>query len=67
MIQLPQPSTITKDQAKKILKAAGYLAASTAISYLISVVTDDPTLFGPLTPLINVLLVSVKQIFTTEQ
>ena len=59
-----QLSKISKDQATKILKAALYVGASAIISYLITVITDQPELFGPLTPLVNVILVTLKQAFT---
>lgn len=59
-----QLSKITKDQAAKILKAAVYIGLSAVISYLITVVTDQPDLFGPLTPVVNIVLVTLKQAFT---
>lgn len=59
-----QLSKINKDQASKIAKAALYVGASAVISYLITVLTDQPELFGPLTPLVNVVLVTLKQAFT---
>lgn len=55
---------ITKAQALKILKAAGYLAVSTVISYLITLLADQPELLGVYTPIVNVILVTIKQIFT---
>jgi len=57
-------SKITKDQALKILKAAIYVGVSAIAAYLITVVTDQPELFGPLTPIINIILVTIKQAFT---
>lgn len=62
--ELPKPSRITKDQAKKILKTALYVGVSAILSYLITLTADQPDLFGPLTALINVVLVTVKQLFT---
>lgn len=59
-----QLSKISKYQALKIAKAALYVGASAVISYLITVLTDQPELFGPLTPLVNVVLVTIKQAFT---
>lgn len=55
-------SKITKDQAVKILKAALYVGISAALDLLISQSTD--TQFGVLTPVINIVLVSIKQAFT---
>lgn len=57
-------SKITKDQALKIGKAALYLGISAALSALISALADDPDLFGPLTPIINIALVTLKQLFS---
>lgn len=59
-----QLSRIDKDQAAKIGKAALYIGLSAVISYLITVITDQPDLFGPLTPIINIVLVTLKQAFT---
>lgn len=64
MQELPRPSRITKDQAKKIAKTALYLALSAVISYLITLTTQNPDLFGPLTVLVNLVLVFLKQVFT---
>lgn len=62
--ELPKPSRITKDQAKKILKTALYIGASAIVSYLITLTTDNPDLFGPLTVVVNLVLVFLKQVFT---
>ena len=59
-----QASKIDKDQAKKIAKAALYVGLSAIISYLISLIADNPNLIGPLTPIVNVVLVALKQVFT---
>ena len=40
--ELPKPSRITKDQAKKILKTALYIGASAIVSYLITLTTNNP-------------------------
>jgi hypothetical protein len=62
-----QVSKISKDQAIKIAKTALYIGVSAIISYLITLTTDNPELFGPLTALVNVVLVTIKQIFTPVQ
>lgn len=49
-----------KTNVGKTLKTAGYLAVSAAISGIITATTNDPQLFGPITAVINVLLVLVK-------
>lgn len=55
-----------KTNVGKTLIAAGYIALSAAISFVISAVADDPSLFGALTPIINVALVLVKKTFFSE-
>lgn len=57
-----KPSAITVDQAKKILRAALYVSISAGLDFLIS--QTQGTQFGVLTPVINVVLVSIKQLFT---
>lgn len=57
--------TITKKQALSILKATLYVSISAGLDYLISLCSG--TTFGTLTPLINVLLVTIKKLFTTEK
>lgn len=58
-------SKLSKDQAFKVVKAAAYVGASAALDYLIS--ETSGTQFGTLTPLINVALVTVKQVFTPSK
>lgn len=55
-------SKLDKAQAVKVLKAALYVGVSAALDALISQTTG--TQFGVLTPVINVVLVSLKQLFT---
>lgn len=59
-----QVSPITKDQWGKIAKAALYVGLSAIISYFISLIADNPNLLGPLTPIVNIVLVTLKQVFT---
>lgn len=59
-------SPITKVQFEKIVKAAAYVGASALISGLIAAIAANPVLFGVLTPVINIILVTVKQAFTTS-
>lgn len=47
----------------KTLKAAGYIALSAVISYLITATTNDATLFGPVTAVINLALVYIQKTF----
>lgn len=61
------PSKLDKAQIKKVAKTALYLAISAGISAVIAAIATNPVLFGVLTPVINVLLVFVKQLFTAPQ
>lgn len=65
MSNLPKPSTLTRDQAVKVLKAAAYVGVSAVLDYLVS--QTQGTQFGTLTPVINVVLVTVKQAFTSNK
>ena len=55
-------SPISSKQLLDIAKAALYVSVSAGLDFLISQTTD--TQFGTLTPLINVLLVTIKKAFT---
>lgn len=59
-----KPSKISKEQYIKIFKACAYLALSAGIAGVIAEIKDNPDLFGILTPVVNIVLVTVKQIFT---
>lgn len=59
-----QVSKITKQQAIKIVKTALYIGVSAVISYFITLTTEQPELFGPLTAIVNIVLVTIKQFFT---
>jgi hypothetical protein len=52
----------TKKQALDILKVTVYLSLSAGLDYLISISTG--TIFGIYTAPINVLLVTIKKVFT---
>lgn len=58
---------LTRANVKSIIKATAYAAASAGISYLISVLASDSTLFGPLTPVVNIALYSAKKLFEQPQ
>lgn len=60
-------SKITKDQSTKIVKAAAYVGLSAVIGYLIAVVAEQPELFGVFTPIVNIVLVTIKQAFTQPE
>lgn len=55
---------ITKEQGLKVLKTAAYVALSAVLAFLIAFVTDNPEMFGIYAPIINVVLVTLKQLFT---
>lgn len=58
---------ISKEQWGKIFKAAVYVGASAVISYLISLSADGQVPWGTLTPIVNTVLVALKQLFTEPQ
>lgn len=45
----------------KTIKAALFIAVSSAISYLVTAIAGSPELFGPVTPLVNIVLVLVQK------
>lgn len=57
---------ITKTQALKIAKAALYVGLSAILGYFIAFVQGNPDMFGIYAPIINIVLVTVKQVFTTD-
>jgi len=59
-------SPITKNQWVKVAKTALYVALSALLGYAISLTTDQPELFGAYAGLVNVALVTLKQLVTTE-
>lgn len=57
-------SKLNTSQQIKVIKAGFYVGISALIAYIISAITNNPHLFGALTPLVNVVLVTLKQLFT---
>ena len=55
-------SKITKDQIMSILKVSLYVGVSAILDYLISISTGSQ--FGLFTPIINIVLVTIKKAFT---
>jgi len=53
---------VTKQQIIHILKVAGYVAVSSVIGAFIAITTEQPEVFGIATPVINVLLVTLRQV-----
>lgn len=64
-MKLNLPSMIDKAQLLKVVKVALYVGVSAALDFLISQTTD--TQFGTLTPVINIALVAIKQVFTKPE
>lgn len=62
-----QVTKITKNQAFKIIKASLYIGVSAVLSYLITLTSNSPELFGPFAALINIVLVTLKQLFTPSE
>lgn len=57
-------SPITKDQFKKVIKTAVYIAVSGAISALIAYATDNKDALGVYYVVVNLSLVTLKQLVT---
>lgn len=55
--------SLDRTNLTKIRNVAGYLLVSSVLSAVISLITDNPTLFGSLTPAINLLLVGIRELF----
>lgn len=60
-----KPSAISQEQAKQILKVALYVSISAGLDFLIS--ETQGTQFGTLTPVFNVILVTIKKLFTPSE
>lgn len=56
-----------KTQGLHILKTAVYVAVSAVIGYLLTLLTNDPSMFGVFTPIVNVILVAGKKFFETPE
>ena len=58
---------ITKEQALKIAKTAAYVGISALIGYILSFVQGNVEMFGIYAPIINIILVTLKQVFATQE
>ena len=58
---------ITKNQALKIVKTALYVGISALLGYLITYVQGNTAEFGIYGGIINIILVTLKQVFTEDQ
>ena len=59
--------SLTQEQALHILKVAAYAGASAGIAAVIALIASNPLLFGVLTPVINILLVTVQKLLEQPQ
>jgi len=57
---------LSKAQLLGLVKVAAYLAVSAVISYLITLSTDNPEFFGVLTPIVNLGLVALRDLFKQD-
>lgn len=60
-------STLTKSQWLKIAKTLLYVGISSVIAAAIAIVQDQPEMFGIYTPIVNVVLVTIKQAFSEDK
>jgi len=59
-------SKLTKKQLLGLLKVAVYIGVSAVLSYLVTLTTDSPEFFGVLTPVINLGLVALRDLFRED-
>lgn len=62
-----KPSKLSLEQAKKVFRAMVYVALSSAITTAITFATDNQEMFGVFYPIVNLLLVFLKQVFTKPE
>lgn len=58
---------MTKEQAKKVFKTALYVGVSAALGSLIAFAQGSPELFGVWAPVVNLTLVTVREMLKTEE
>lgn len=57
---------MTKAQVLKVAKTALYVGISAVLAFLITWVQGNPELFGVYAPIVNVVLVTLRQVFKTD-
>lgn len=62
-----KPTKLDKAQLLHVLKVILYVGASASIAHVIALIANDPNLFGPLTPIINIVLVALVKLFTPTE
>lgn len=63
-MNVPKPSKVTKNQWLEVAKAGLYVGVSAVLSFFITTLTNQPDMFGVFTPVVNVVLVTIKKAFT---
>lgn len=58
---------MTKESFKKVLKTAVYLFVSSGLGAVIAYFDGNPAAFGIYTPIINIALVTIRQMLKTEE
>ena len=58
---------LTKEQTLKVLKVAAYAGVSAALGTLIAFLEKNPEAIGAYTAIVNVALVTVRQMLTVEE
>lgn len=58
---------MSKDQVLKVAKAALYVGISAVLGYLIAWAQGNAELFGVYAPLVNIVLVTLKQLVTEDK
>jgi hypothetical protein len=60
-------SPITKKQLTHIVKVAVYAGISAGLAGIVALIASNPVLFGALTPVINILVVTLEKVFTSAE
>lgn len=60
-------SKLTKAQLLHVAKVAGYAAASAGLAGVAALIAGNPLLFGALTPVINILIVTLEKVFEKSE
>lgn len=61
-----KPSNLSKDQALQVAKAALYVGVSAVLSFLVTSLANHPDAFGVVTPIVNVVLITLKKVFEND-
>lgn len=61
------PSGLSKAQLWKVVKTLLWVAASGAVASVVAWITDRQDQIGVFWPIVNVVLVALKQVFTPKE